>query len=190
MVLISIITILTNKHIAKRSFKKYKKQKRFRVNYQIRIPDVFVIDENGEKLGIMNTQNAISKAQEKGLDLIEVSPITNPPVCKIGDFGQFQYNKSKKQKDQKKKKIDTKGIRLSLKIGKHDIEFKKRQAEKFLKQGDKVKIELNLRGREKAHKDLAVDVIKKFIDNIENETTIEQELKTQGSRLSTIIKSK
>ena len=138
----------------------------------------------------MNTKEAIAKAQDAGLDLIEVSPLANPPVCKISDFGQFQYNKSKRQKEQKKKKIDTKGIRLSLKIGKHDIEFKRKQAEKFLKQGDKVKIELSLRGREKAHKDLAKNVIVDFIENIENETITEEKLKIQGSRLSIIIKNK
>ena len=138
----------------------------------------------------MNTQDAISKAQEKGLDLIEVSPVSNPPVCKFGDFGQFQYSQSKKQRGQRKKKIETKGIRLSLKIGKHDIEFKKKQAEKFLKQGNKVKIELNLKGREKAHKDLAKNIINEFINNIENEIITEQELKAQGGRLSITIKSK
>lgn len=138
----------------------------------------------------MNTKVAITKAQEKGLDLVEVSPIANPPVCKFTDFGQFQYSKSKKQKEQKKKKVEIKGIRLSLKIGKHDIDFRVKQAEKFLKQGDKVKIELNLKGREKAHKDLARDVISNFIEAIETETIAEQDLKTQGGRLSTIIKSK
>jgi len=138
----------------------------------------------------MDTKVAIAKAQEKGLDLVEVSPNTEPPVCKFTDFGQFQYSKSKKQKEQKKKKIEIKGIRLSLKIGKHDVDFRVKQAEKFLKQGDKVKIELNLKGREKAHKDLAQDVIKNFIEAIENETITEQVLKAQGGRLSTIIKSK
>ena len=138
----------------------------------------------------MDTKVAIAKAQEKGLDLVEVSPVANPPVCKFTDFGQFQYSKSKTQKEQKKKKIEIKGIRLSLKIGKHDVDFRVKQAEKFLKQGDKVKIELNLKGREKAHKDLAKDVIDRFIEAIENETVAEQELKAQGGRLSTIIKSK
>jgi translation initiation factor IF-3 len=138
----------------------------------------------------MDTKIAITKAQEKGLDLVEVSPIANPPVCKFTDFGQFQYSKSKKQKEQKKKKVEIKGIRLSLKIGKHDIDFRVKQAEKFLKQGDKVKIELNLKGREKAHKDLAKEVITNFIETIENEIVAEQELKAQGGRLSTIIKSK
>jgi len=138
----------------------------------------------------MDTKTAINKAQEKGLDLVEVSPVANPPVCKFTDFGQFQYNKSKKQKEQKIKKVEIKGIRLSFKIGKHDLDFKRKQAEKFLKQKDKVKIELNLRGREKAHKDLAQEIINKFIEEIEIENEIEQALKTQGGRLSITIKSK
>jgi len=138
----------------------------------------------------MDTKTAIATAQEKGLDLVEVSPVANPPVCKFTDFGQFQYNKSKKQKEQKIKKVEIKGIRLSFKIGKHDLDFKRKQAEKFLKQKDKVKIELNLRGREKAHKDLAQEIINKFIEEIEIENEIEQALKTQGGRLSITIKSK
>jgi len=138
----------------------------------------------------MDTKTAINKAQEKGLDLVEVSPVANPPVCKFTDFGQFQYNKSKKQKEQKTKKVEIKGIRLSFKIGKHDLDFKRKQAEKFLKQKDKVKIELNLRGREKAHKDLAKEIINKFIEEIEIKIEIEQALKIQGGRLSITIKSK
>jgi len=138
----------------------------------------------------MDTKTAIATAQEKGLDLVEVSPVANPPVCKFTDFGQFQYNKSKKQKEQKIKKVEIKGIRLSFKIGKHDLDFKRKQAEKFLKQKDKVKKELNLRGREKAHKDLAQEIINKFIEEIEIENEIEQALKTQGGRLSITIKSK
>jgi len=124
------------------------------------------------------------------LDLVEVAPLSNPPVCKFTNFGQFQYDKSKKQKQQKIKKVEIKGVRLSFKIGKHDIDFKRKQAEKFLKQGDKVKIDLNLRGREKAHKDLAKKIIDNFIEQIEIETEIEQALKIQGNRLSITIKTK
>jgi len=189
-ILYIVYLIINQNNIPKKSSKKWKPTKKFRVNYQIRIPEVFVISDNGEKLGVMDTKIAIAKAQEKGLDLVEVSPIAEPPVCKFTDFGQFQYSKSKKQKEQKKKKIEIKGIRLSLKIGKHDLDFKRKQAEKFLKQGDKVRIELNLKGREKAHRDLATEVINKFVEEIENETIAEQELKIQGGKLSTIIKSK
>ncbi len=124
------------------------------------------------------------------MDLVEVSPMANPPVCKIADFGNFQYKQSKKKQKTKQKKVELKGVRLSFKIGAHDIAFRKKQAEKFLKQGDKVKIELNLRGREKAHKDLAKEKINNFINSIETKNEIEQPLKTQGSRLSITIKSK
>lgn len=160
------------------------------MNYQIRIPEVFLIDEKGNQVGVIETKQAILKAQDIGLDLVEVSPLANPPVCKIADFGNFQYKQSKKKQTARQKKVELKGIRLSFKIGAHDIAFRKKQAEKFLKQGDKVKIELNLRGREKAHKDLAKEKINNFIENIKIEKEIEQPLKAQGSRLSITIKAK
>ncbi len=116
--------------------------------------------------------------------------MANPPVCKITDFGNFQYKRSKKKQKAKQKKVELKCIRLSFKIGAHDIAFRKKQTEKFLKQGDKVKIELNLRGREKAHKDLAIEKINNFIESIEIEKEIEQPLKIQGGRLSITIKAK
>lgn len=138
----------------------------------------------------MNTYSAIAKAQELDLDLIEVSPNTDPHVCKIADFGQFQYNISKKQKTNKIKKVEIKGIRLSLTIGKHDLDVKKNQAKKFLAQKDKVRIELMLRGREKQYTEKAKEVMRNFISDIENDILIEQNISYMGGKLSMIIKSK
>ncbi len=138
----------------------------------------------------MSLFSAISKAEEADLDLIEVSPNTNPPVCKIADFGQFQYNISKKLKTNKPKKVEIKGIRLSLTIGKHDLDVKKNQAKKFLSQKDKVRIELMLRGREKQYTEKAKEVIRNFITDFENDIVIEQNLSYMGSKLSMIIKPK
>ncbi len=138
----------------------------------------------------MSVYNAIKRAQDVELDLIEVSPNTNPPVCKISDYGQFQYNASKKQKTNKPKKVELKCIRLSFKIGKHDLGFKAKQAEKFLKQGDRVRLEMPLRGREREHKDIAFKICNEFISLLGNLVAIEQEAKFQEGKVSAIIKSK
>ena len=138
----------------------------------------------------MKIYDAIKMAQTAELDLVEVSPNTTPPVCKITDYGQFQYNISKKQKTTKPKKIETKCIRLSFKIGKHDLDVKNRQAEKFIKQGDRARIEMLLRGREREHKDIAFKIMEEFINNIADIVKIEQAPKFQEGKVSAIIKGK
>lgn len=103
-----------------------------------------------------------------GLDLVEISPATRPPVCKIMDFGKFQYEQAKKEREQKKgkKKTDIKGIRIGFKTGDHDQDLKRKQTDDFLKDGDKVRVEIVLRGREKAHKPLARTIIEAFLKKI------------------------
>jgi len=160
--------------------------KYYRLNYRIKAPKVRLIDENGKHIGVVETSKAIEMAQKKGLDLIEVNPNQNPPVAKILDFGQFKYQLSKKEKKQKSKKGEVKGIRLSLRVGKHDLEFKRKQVDKFLKEGNKVKIEMLLRGRERTHADLGEKIINDFISSLEN-IKIEQPLKKQGPRITILI---
>ncbi len=145
---------------------------------------------NGEQIGKISTFEALKLAQEAELDLVEVAPNVAPPVCKIIDFGQFQYSINKKQKTSKPKKIETKCIRLTFKIGKHDIETKRKQAEKFIKSGDRVKVEMMLRGRERDHRDLGINIIQEFINPFGDSIKIDQPLKCQGSNVSTIIKPK
>jgi len=129
-------------------------------------------------------------AMDRGLDLVEVSPLANPPVCKIIDHGKFQYQQSRSEK--KVKHIETKGIRLSLKIGQHDLEVKQKQVNKFLSKGHNVKIELRLKGREKANmfKDKAKEVIKEFIESLDAEYNIDKEINQQGPVLSIVISKK
>ncbi|MCD6470993.1 translation initiation factor IF-3 [bacterium] len=160
--------------------------KYYRLNYRIKAPKVRLIDENGKHIGVVETSKAIEMAQKKGLDLIEVNPNQDPPVAKILDFGQFKYQLSKKEKKQKSKKGEVKGIRLSLRVGKHDLEFKRKQVDKFLKEGNKVKIEMLLRGRERTHADLGEKIINDFISSLEN-IKIEQPLKKQGPRITILI---
>jgi translation initiation factor IF-3 len=151
-----------------------------------------VIDEEGKHLGILNTQEALTLAQERGFDLVEISPKEDPPVAKFLDFGQFKYELEKKRKAQKSKKIALKGIRLSFRIGKGDLAFKKEQAKKFLEAGHKVKIEMVLKGREKAHLGLAKEIINNFIQTLGEEISlgIEQPLTRQGGRLTVIVKAR
>jgi len=128
-------------------------------------------------------------AKEAGLDLIEIAPNAKPPVCRIMDYGKFQYQKSRKEKLQKskQKRTEIKGVRISPRIGQHDLNFKAKQAEKFLNQGHKVKIEMILKGREKGLIDIAKEKLNKFIEIIELETVFEQEIKRQPRGLFVII---
>lgn len=136
----------------------------------------------------MPLSQAIDMAMDRGLDLVEVSPLAEPPVCKIIDYGKFQYQQSRSEK--KIKNVETKGVRLSLKIGQHDIEVKRKQVEKFLSKGHSVKIELRLRGREKAFKDKAKELMREFISSIEGEHNIDKDIAQQGPVLSMTISKK
>ncbi len=144
-----------------------------------------IIDENGEHLGVMTNEEAKKLAQEKGLDLVEVSPLAKPPVCRIIDYGKFQYKQARSQG--KVKKTETKGVRLSLKIGQHDLDTKKKQALKFLDQGHKVKVELRLRGRERAFKSNAREVSTNFLKNLGTEFKQDKPIDLQGSLFTVII---
>jgi translation initiation factor IF-3 len=146
-----------------------------------------VIDENGQNLGTMPTDQALCLAQERGLDLIEVAANARPPVCKIIDYGKYLYQQEKKAKQQKSKQTELKGIRLSFGIARNDMERQARQAEKFLNQGHKVKIEIILRGREKARGEVAKEKIKEFISLITVPSKIEQEPKKYPRGLTMVI---
>lgn len=140
----------------------------------------------------MPTSAAIKLAEEAGLDLVEVSPNADPPVAKIVDFGKLQYEKEKQdRKNKSQKKVgETKGIRLTVKIGEHDMMVRVKAGQKFLDKGNKLKIELQLRGREKAHPELAGKVIEHYIELLEREVNIEQPVKRQGGRFSSIVSPK
>jgi translation initiation factor IF-3 len=148
-----------------------------------------VIDEDGTQLGVMSSYEALAIAKERLLDLVEISPTAKPPVLKIMDFGKFQYQKSKQDQKSKakQKKVDIKGIRIGVRTDDHDLEFKKNQAEKFLKKGDKVKIEIILKGREKAHQDLGRRNLEEFVRSINFPYKIEQETKRFPGGFNIII---
>jgi len=166
-------------------------KKTFRVNLQIRVPEVRVIDENGEQLGILKLSQALAVAEERGYDLVEVFPAATPPVCKLLELGKFLYQQAKKNQEQKSKvkAAEIKGVRLSLKIGQHDFDFRLEQAKKFLQQGNKVKVEIILKGREKQYGSQAADKIQNFISQL-GDLTVEQPVKRQGGQLFALVAPK
>lgn len=162
-------------------------------NTDIRPNKVRVLDQDEEHLGVMPTNEALQKARDQNLDLVEINPKADPPVARIVDYSSFRYRKEKEAKKKKKKSKDPKlkGVRLSLSIGEHDLNTKRRQAEDFLDRGDKVKIELYLKGRQHAHKDRAKEVIEDFIADIEENIPVkyEKEIDVQKHKLTaTIVK--
>lgn len=148
-----------------------------------------VIDENGTSLGEMFTSQALDLARERELDLVEVSPKALPPVCRIMDYGKHQYKQSKQQRlaKAKQKTVETKSIRIGIRTDEHDLEVKKGQIEKFLRKGNKVKMEIILKGREKAHQDLARENLQGFLKKIESPYKIEEDLKRFPGGFNIII---
>ncbi len=154
------------------------------------MPEVRVIDEQGGQLGIMKTADAIALAQERGFDLVEVSPQARPPVTKFIDYDKFKYQQKKLEQHQKKKikKIELKNIRISLRISGHDLQIKAKKAADFLADGHKVKVDCQMRGREQAHPEMAFENLKKFLTFVPGYAE-EAPMKRQGPVVSVVIKS-
>lgn len=166
--------------------------KRTRINKWIRVPEVLLIDEQDQKIGTVPTDEALKRAEDAGLDLVEVAPNLKPPVCKILDFGKYQYNLNKSQVEQRKKNKtkDTKEIRLGLKISDHDLDIKNKRADKFLSKGHKVKITIKFKGREIVHPELGRELLNKFLTTLETAHIIEKAPAKQGKQLITFITPK
>ena len=164
-------------------------QNRIFINNQIRAKEVRVINEDGTQLGIMPLGEALQKAREKNLDLIQITSKVIPPVCKITEQGKYLYDKKKKEKTSKIKTGEIKGIRLRFNISDHDLETRANAAKKFLEKDNKVRIEMKLFGREKALKEFAINKVKKFIEILEKLTPVqvEREIKVEPRGITTII---
>ena len=162
--------------------------KKLRVNQQIRAPKVLLI-EGDEKLGVMSVEEALQRAEQKELDLVEVSPFSDPPVCKIMDYGNYLYNLKKKSKKQKKKakKTEIKTIRLSIRTDKHDLDVKAKQAKKFLENRNLIKVVLIFRGREISHQDLGREKMQTFYQMLEDVCAMEEEPRRQGFQMIMIL---
>jgi translation initiation factor IF-3 len=166
--------------------------KELRVNNEIRAREVRVVDANGDQLGIMNVRDALRVAGDRGLDLVEVAPNANPPVCRVMDYGKHRYEQSKRDKAAKKKQrvITVKEIRMSPKIDDHDFNVKLRAAERFLKSGDKVKVSVRFRGREIVHSDLAKDKLVDLADQLKDIAAVERPPKLEGRQMIAVLAPK
>ena len=152
-----------------------------RINDRIRAREVrVIIGSTGQQLGILKTEEAVRRAKSYGLDLIEVAPTANPPVCRIAYFGKFKYELTKKEKESKHSATKIKEIKFRVKIGSHDYETKLRHAEEFLDKGNKLKMVLQFRGRENAHKDLGMAMMHKIIKDLETMAAVDMPPKLVG----------
>jgi translation initiation factor IF-3 len=169
--------------------KEREKEKRVRVNEQIRLPEIRVIDAEGNQLGVLPTQEALKMADEQGLDLVEIAPTSRPPVCKIMDYGKFKYEQSKKARESKKKQHMThlKEIKIRPKIEEHDLQFKLRNAEKFLTDKDKVKVTVIFRGREMEHMETGRKILQRIVTQFAEIAVIEKDAVQVGKMLSMIL---
>src|ERR671918_1542372 len=160
-------------------------QPQIRVNGRIRAREVRVIlASNGEQLGVMRLNDALRKAQTLGLDLVEVAPMANPPVCKIVDFGKFRYDISKHSKDKKPASSRLKEIKFRVNIDEHDYLTKVRHAEEFLDRGNKVRVQLQFRGREMAHQEFGMQLMYKVRDDLASMAQVEMEPKAAGRNIT------
>jgi translation initiation factor IF-3 len=147
-----------------------------RVNEEIRVPQVRLIDQDGEMQGVMSARDALLRAYAVGLDLLEISPNADPPVCKILDFGKYKYELQKKKNEAKKKQrvIEIKEVKVRPNIDENDYQVKLRSMKSFIEEGDKVKVTLRFRGREMAHQDIGVKVLERIRTDLEAATKVEQ----------------
>ena len=163
-----------------------------RINEQIRVREVRLIDENGEQKGIVPTLEALKMAREQSLDLVEVAPTANPPACKILDYGKYRFEMEKKLRDSKKKQKlqELKEIRMQPKIDDHDLDFKSKHVKEFLADGDKVKVTIRFRGRELAHTELGLVVLKDVLSKLGDDYVIEKQPSMEGRFMSMTLAPK
>jgi len=158
----------------------------------IRIPKVLVVDEDGTQLGVLDTNEALNIAEEKGLDLVEVAPTARPPVCRIMDYGKFKYEQSKKARKarQASHTVKVKTIQFRPKTDDHDYQFKKKHILSFLEAGNKVKVVMRFRGREISHMDLALEFLDHLITEVEEFGTPESRPQREGRLITFVLAPK
>ncbi|MFL5892829.1 MAG: translation initiation factor IF-3 [Solirubrobacterales bacterium] len=160
-----------------------------RINERIRVPEVRLIDEEGQQVGIIPTEQALQRATEKDLDLVEVAPDARPPVARLLDYSKYRYEQEQKAKAARKhqQQINVREIKLRPKIATHDYETKKGHVERFLRQHDKVKVTIMFRGREQAHPERGRTLLRRLYEDIEPLATIEQEPLQEGRNMSMLL---
>ena len=160
-----------------------------RINERIRVPEVRLIDENGQQVGIMRTQEALRQAQERDLDLVEVAPDAKPPVCRILDYSKYKYEQNQKQKAARKhqQQINVREIKFRPKIAQHDYDTKKGHVERFLKGRDKVKVTIMFRGREMAHPERGEMILNRLAEDLGDLAVIEQRPQQDGRNMTMML---
>lgn len=159
------------------------------MNEDIRVPRVLLIDQHGEKQGVMPTASAQEAAQEAGLDLVEIVPTADPPVCKILDYGKFKFQEQKRKNEARKKQkvVEVKEIKLRPQIDTHDYDVKARAMHGFFEEGDKVKVTLRFRGRELAHPDLGMKLLQRVKADFDEVAKVEYEPRMEGKQMIMIL---
>lgn len=159
------------------------------INDDIKFPQVRLVGEGGEQLGIMSNSEANRIAEEQGLDLVVISPNAEPPVCKIMDYGKFKFEQNKRLREQRKaqKIVEIKEVQLSMTIERHDMETKARHANKFLQEDNKVKVTIRMRGRQQARPTMGIDVMREFFELVAENGTIEKEPEIMGRTITMIV---
>ncbi|MCS6873662.1 MAG: translation initiation factor IF-3 [Pyrinomonadaceae bacterium] len=168
------------------------KEQLHRINERIRVPAVRVIDENGQQIGIMDTRDAIRRAREAGLDLVEIAPNANPPVCKIIDYGKFLYEQKKKQQEAKKKQvtITVKEVKFRPSTDDHDYEYRVEHCREWIDEGHKVKAVVTFRGREMAHKELGEAILNRLKEDLADVADVEVAPKMEGYQMTAVFTPK
>lgn len=157
-----------------------------RINERIRDPEVRVVDDTGENLGVMKTEDALALAKQKGMDLVEVAPQATPSVCKIIDFGKYHYQQEKRER-KNKHRTKLKEVKFTIKIGEHDFQTKLNRARHFLSQGDMVRVSIFFRGREIVHLGRGKELLKRIEDQVSDIGRVEGSLSTRGKTLQMMI---
>ena len=168
------------------------KQQETQINSAIRDPEVRVIGSNGEQLGIMSSKEANEIAEKEGLDLVKISPSANPPVCRIMDYGKYLFDKTKREKEQRKnqKIVELKEVQLSMTIEQHDVDIKAKNAVKFLNNGDKVKVSIRMSGRQQAYFERGIETENRFAESLSEIAVIEKPAKVEGRNIIMILAPK
>lgn len=163
-----------------------------RVNEDIRVPQVRLIDQDGEMIGVMSARDALLRAYEVGLDLLEISPNAAPPVCKITDYGKYKYEQQKKANEARKRQkvVELKEIKVRPNIDDHDYDVKMRQMKEFIGEGDKVKVTLRFRGREMAHQDLGLKVLDRIRTELAEATKVESMPRLENRQMIMVLAPK
>jgi translation initiation factor IF-3 len=163
-----------------------------RINDEIGVPRVRLVDERGKMVGVVGRSEALTMAVNAGLDLVEIAPNADPPVCKILDFGKYKYEEQKKKNEARKKQkiIEVKEIKLRPSIDDHDYEVKRRSMVKFIEEGDKVKVTMRFRGRELAHQELGMDVLIRVKDDLDDIAKVEQMPRMEGRQMTMVMSPK